>query len=51
MAGRQVNVTNYVIEVNKAWDGWNCGIPLSWRLEGKFGDKWVAMDRRTNFTG
>ena len=51
MAGRQVNVTNYVIEVNKAWDGWNCGIPLSWRLEGKFGDTWVAMDRRTNFTG
>ncbi|MGN0833316.1 MAG: discoidin domain-containing protein [Kiritimatiellia bacterium] len=51
MAGRQVNVTNYVLEVNKAWDGWNCGIPLNWRLEGKSGDTWVVMDRRTNFTG
>ncbi len=49
MAGRTVKLTNYVIEVNKTFNGWDVGLPRSWQLEAKYGDKWIVIDRRSDF--
>ncbi len=49
MAEKSVKLTNYVIEVNKQWDGWDVGLPCSWQLEAKYQDEWVVIDARSNY--
>lgn len=51
LVGKDVVLTNYVLEVDTAFANYAARLPKSWRLEAFVDGRWVALDKRTSGGG